>query len=83
MQILDYVKHSVFGKPQKRAGTLIRSRNQRDNVTDENALELSDILTCVRVLAESIACLPLCLYAKNNNGGIKDYNHELYELERW
>ena len=55
----------------------------QSKVNTENAMELSDVLTCVRVLAESVACLPLCLYEKKEGGGYKAYDHELYNLLRW
>ena len=55
----------------------------QSKVNTENAMELSDVLTCVRVLAESVACLPLCLYQKKEGGGYKAYDHELYNLLRW
>ena len=84
MQILDFVRKSVFGKPEKRTGTLVKfKQNNAIDVDKDNALEMSDVLTCVRVLAESIACLPLCLYQKQDEGGYKAYNHSLYELLRW
>ena len=84
MQILDFVRKSVFGKPEKRTGTLVKfKQNNAIDVDKDNALEMSDVLTCVRVLAESIACLPLCLYQKQDEGGFKAYNHSLYELLRW
>jgi HK97 family phage portal protein len=44
---------------------------------------LSDILTCVRVLAESVASLPLDLYIRTERGGEKDRDHSLQELIRW
>jgi HK97 family phage portal protein len=52
-------------------------------VTEENALGLSDILTCVRVLAESLASLPLDLYKRGDQGGEKAREHPLFELLRW
>lgn len=84
MRILNFVRKSVFGNPsKKRSGTLFTMQNGVHKITEENALEVSDILTCVRVLAESIACLPLCVYLKTDNGGQKAYEHPLYELLRW
>ena len=85
MRFLNFVKKTVFGEPEvRRAGTLIRDLARKDSeVTQHNALELSDVLTCVRVIAESIASLPLCLYAYGDNGGYKDKNNSLYDLVRW
>ena len=84
MRILNYVRKGVFGNPsKKRSGTLFTAQNGVHKVDESNALEVSDILTCVRVLAESIACLPLCVYSKTDDGGQKAYDHPLYELLRW
>ena len=87
MRIINFVKDAVFGNPsKKRTGSLSRSYLTNANavqVTEENALELSDILTCVRVLAESVACLPLNIYIQGKNGGEKATEHPLHELLRW
>ena len=86
MRFLNYIKQAVFGEQKKRSGTLSKSYLTHANaveVTEENALELSDILTCVRVLAESVACLPLNIYIKGENGGQKASEHPLHELLRW
>ena len=84
MQILDFVRKSVFGSPQKRNGSLYKfSTKTVHDVDKDNALEMADVLTCVRVLAESVACLPLCIYAKNDDGGFKAYDHPLYDILRW
>tara|TARA_B100002019_G_scaffold111531_1_gene95966 strand:- start:20477 stop:22021 length:1545 start_codon:yes stop_codon:yes gene_type:complete len=87
MRFINYIRKAVFGENEtRRAGTLqrhyLQDRN-RPRVTEDNALEISDILTCVRVLAESIASLPLCVYIEGNNGGQKATEHPLYELLRW
>ena len=59
------------------------NRGGSKTVTQDNALELSDVLTCVRVLAESVASLPLCVYEKTEVGGKKAYDLELYDLLRY
>ena len=64
-------------------GSLLFNQSYASHVNTDNALSLSDILTCVRVLAESIACLPLCIYRAENDGGYKAYDHPLFELTRW
>jgi HK97 family phage portal protein len=50
-------------------------------VTPENALQISAVFACVRVLAESIASLPLIVYRKRKDGG-KDIadGHYLYPI---
>ena len=85
MGILNYLTKTAapWRAPKNPRGSLFSWVYSDDNVTTENALELSDILTCVRVLAESVACLPLCLYKYTENGGEKDYGSRLFELIRW
>ena len=56
---------------------------KKHTVTSETALEISDVLTCVRVLAESMAALPLDIYKRTDSGGEKDRGHPLEELVRW
>jgi HK97 family phage portal protein len=58
-------------------------RKKGPKVTPDNALSLSDIMTCVRVLAESMASLPLDLYKTTERGGEKAREHPLFELLRW
>jgi HK97 family phage portal protein len=85
MSIINRIKQTVFPtiKPAGRNGTIIHNLFGQHEVTTENALELSDILTCVRVLAESVASLPLCLYERSTDGGFKSYDHPLFELMRY
>lgn len=85
MRIINYLRKSVFPASggEARKGSIFSFNKSIHQVTPDNALELADILTCVRVLAESVACLPLCLYKQTPNGGEKDYDHKLYELIRW
>lgn len=85
MSFINRVKQTVFPsiKPSGRSGTLIHNLFGQSQVSTENALELSDVLTCVRVLAESVACLPLCMYERRGEGGFKAYDHKLFELMRY
>ncbi|MEM7131184.1 MAG: phage portal protein [Chloroflexota bacterium] len=50
-------------------------------VTHERALTVSAVFACIRVIAESVASLPLITYQRRRDGG-KDRatNHHLYEL---
>ena len=82
MAIGDYIRKVIYGDT-KRSGSLWYQNKKLTNIDENNALELSDILTCVRVLAESLASLPLCIYKKEEDGGYKAYDHPLYELMRW
>lgn len=51
------------------------------NVTPDNALQISTVFACIKVLAESIASLPLIIYKKRKDGG-KDVatDHYLYPI---
>ena len=50
-------------------------------ITQENALQISAVSACVRVLSETVGSLPLILYRRREDGG-KDraLNHPLYPL---
>ncbi len=51
------------------------------NVDEYNALEYGDVYKCVRVIAETIASLPLFLYKRTKDGGKeKADEHPLYNL---
>lgn len=50
-------------------------------ITPETAMQNTVVLACVRVIAESIAALPLHIYKRETGGGkVKATNHELYKL---
>ena len=68
---------------ERRDGTLFRTRKVGPTVEPENAMELSDVLTCVHVLSESMAALPLDLFLRGDGSGKKDRDHSLQELVRW
>ena len=50
-------------------------------VTVDKALQLSTVYSCVRVLSETIAALPLCIYRRDADGGKRKAEaHPLYRL---
>lgn len=49
-------------------------------VNPNTALTFSTVFACVRVIAESIATLPLFVYKRDGNNKIKAINHPLYSL---
>ncbi len=50
-------------------------------VTERSAMQMTAVYSCVRILAEAIAGLPLHLYRYNDNGGKeKAIDHPLYLL---
>lgn len=51
------------------------------SVNTTTALQLSAVFACVKILAESVACLPLHVYEKDDKGNKKlATNHSLYYL---
>ena len=58
-------------------------KKKKYDINVENALSISDVLTCVRVLAESMAALPFDIYKRTPSGGEKDKDHTLQEIVRW
>ena len=49
-------------------------------VTARSAMQMTGVYACVRVLAEAIAELPLCLYEYTDRGRKRAVNHPLYRL---
>ena len=51
------------------------------SVTERSAMQMTAVYSCVRILAEAIAGLPLHLYRYNGDGGKeKAIDHPLYRL---
>lgn len=50
------------------------------NVTEGTALNFSAVWACNKVLAETVASLPLHIYERQGEGSIKAVNHPLYSL---
>jgi HK97 family phage portal protein len=51
-------------------------------VTPDTALRVSAVYACVRILAQSLAMLPLIVYRVSDSGRIKAADHPLYMLLR-
>lgn len=49
-------------------------------VTPYNAMQLTAVYACIRIIAETVASLPLNLYRYSADGKEKDYKHPLYRL---
>ena len=50
-------------------------------VTERSAMQMTAVYSCVRILAEAVAGLPLHLYKYNDDGGKeKAIDHPLYRL---
>jgi len=51
------------------------------SVTERSAMQMTAVYSCVRILAEAIAGLPLNVYRYNDDGGKeKALDHPLYRL---
>ena len=44
-------------------------------VTPYNAMQMTAVYACVRIIAETVASLPLNIYRYTDDGKIKDYKH--------
>lgn len=50
-------------------------------VNEHTAMQMTAVYSCVRILAETVACLPLHVYKYNDSGGREKYlKHTLYKL---
>lgn len=49
-------------------------------VTPYNAMQLTAVYACIRIIAETVASLPLNVYRYSDDGKEKDYEHPLYRL---
>ncbi len=50
------------------------------SVTERTALQQTAVYACVRIIAETIASLPLHFYRYTEEGKEKDYAHPLYRI---
>lgn len=59
---------------------LFGTANSGERVDEKSALQISTVYACVRLLAETIASLPLHLYRYVDDGKEKATDHPLYKL---
>ena len=50
------------------------------SVTARSAIQVSSVYACVRVIAETVASLPLHVYENTDSGSAKALGHPLYRL---
>ena len=72
----DKPKDSVSAAPTFYFGT----SGSGKSVTVQSAIQLSTVYACVRIIAETIASLPLGVYESNDDGSKKAVDHPLYHL---
>lgn len=58
------------------------SQESATTVTFDSAMQLSAVWACVKLLAETVASLPIIIYKMNAKGRIPDENHPLTALFR-
>ena len=56
------------------------SSNAGKSVNPKNAVQVSTVYACVRVIAETIASLPLAVYEETETGSQKATEHPLYRI---
>ena len=56
------------------------SSNAGKSVNPKNAVQMSTVYACVRVIAETIASLPLAVYEETETGSQKATEHPLYRI---
>ena len=72
----DKPKNSVSTAPTFYFGT----SGSGKSVTAQTAIQLSTVYACVRVIAETVASLPLGVYENSAEGSSKAQDHPLYPL---
>lgn len=85
MKIFSSLFHSRDKPQNSTAGSAYRfymgSSTAGKNVTERSAMQMTAVYSCVRVLSEAVAGLPLHLYKYNKNGGKeKALDNPLYFL---
>lgn len=85
MKIFSSLFHSRDKPKNSTAGSSYRffmgGSTAGKNVTERSAMQMTAVYSCVRVLSEAVAGLPLHLYKYNKNGGKeKALNNPLYFL---
>lgn len=84
-QIVNRLKKSIPPTVRQSSFSFWPRKTAAGVVVDaDNALEIDSVLTCVRVLAESMAALPLNLLERDGDKMVsKADKHPVYELIRW
>lgn len=57
-----------------------RPSNSGVLVTPQNAMEITTVFACIKVLAEGVATLPISLYKEDNKSKVKAKEHSLYNI---
>lgn len=72
----DKPRNSVSAAPAFYFG----SSGSGKSVTARSAIQVSAVYACVRVIAETVASLPLHVYESTDSGSVKALGHPLYRL---
>ena len=83
-KIFSSLFHSRDKPRNSTAGSAYRfymgSSTAGKNVTEHSAMQMTAVYSCVRILSEAVAGLPLHLYKYTDTGSAKATNHPLYAL---
>ena len=69
-------QNAVSAAPSFYFGTSVSGKS----VTARSAIQLSTVYACVRVIAETVASLPLNVFETTDKGGVKALQHPLQHL---
>ena len=69
-------QNAVSAAPSFYFGTSVSGKS----VTARSAVQLSTVYACVRVIAETVASLPLNVFETTDKGGVKALQHPLQHL---
>jgi HK97 family phage portal protein len=73
-------RSTLIGEPWHWLSELGVRTKTGDAVTAENALQISSVYACVRLLSETIASLPLYVYSKEKKGKNAAEDHNLFYI---
>ena len=72
----DKPRNAVSAAPAFYFGNSVSGKT----VTARSAIQLSTVYACVRVIAETVASLPLNVFESTGKGGVKALQHPLQHL---
>lgn len=82
-KIADFiVKRSSFARPDSWLFDAFGARPTATGVlvSETSAMRMTAVYACVRILAETVASLPLVVYRRQERGKVRDPSHPLYRV---
>lgn len=86
MEALKFLGFNISRATIKQASTqsttdlFSNPTNSGVTITPNNALNISTVFSCIKVLSEGVSCLPVHLYRQNKKEKIKAKDHPLYNI---